>query len=118
MFFNETSFFEFDNHSNILLNSTIDNFIIELNDGILSAQLLFALPLRKEFKSLKLNISDLVQININQTNEAIGQQIHNYKFLLDSDGYYLSFDPDESSLEKSDSDQDVFIFKTLNAEVN
>lgn len=115
MEYNENDFFEFEKSTSILLNSVVDYFLIELKNNIYTATINFKFPHRRDYENLRINIEQINAVNINQTIETVGQQIHNYKFLIYEGSYYLSLDPDESSLDLTEEDQDFFLFKKLTA---
>ena len=115
MEYNENEFFEFEKSTSILLNSVVDYLSIELKNNIYTATINFKFPHRRDYEKLLINIEQINAVNINQTIETVGQQIHNYKFLMYEGGYYLSLDPDESSLDLTEEDQDFFLFNKLTA---
>ena len=118
MEYNEKEFFEFEKSTSIFLNSLVDFFLIEFKGNSFSAKINFNFPHRKDYQNIALNIEEISAISINQTIQSIGQQIHNYKFLIYNDSYYLSLDPDESSIELTEEDQDFFLFKKLTAHIS
>ena len=115
MKYNEIEFFEFEKNTSLLLNSVIDYLFIELRGHMSIVKIDFTFPQQKRYKKLSLELKDLDIVSINQTKESYGQQIHNYKFLHFKEKYYLSLDPDESSIELTEDDQDYFLFKKLSA---
>jgi len=115
MQYNEVEFFEFEKSTSIFLNSLVDYLLIEFNGNSFSARINFNFPHRKDYQNLQLYIEEISAVSINQTAQSIGQQIHTYKFLIHKGNYYLSLDPDESSLELTEEDQDFFLFKKLRA---
>lgn len=115
MNFNEIEFLKFEKSTAILLNSVINYLLVEFKNDKYTAKINFSLSNSLVYKELCINIEEVTAVNINQTIESAGQQIHNYKFFLYKDSYYLSLDPDESSLDLTEDDQDFFVFKKLAA---
>jgi hypothetical protein len=115
MEYSEKEFFDFEKSTSILLNSVIDYLFIELKNNLYNATIIFKFPFRKDYQNLKIFMEEITAININQTKQSIGQQIHSYKFLICNENYYLSLDPDESSEELTEEDQDFFLFRKLTA---
>ena len=115
MEYSEKEFFDFEKSTSLLLNSVVKYLFIELKNNLYNATIIFTFPFRKDYQNLEIYIQQIEAININQTRQSIGQQIHSYKFLVHNENYYLSLDPDESSEQLTEGDQDFFLFRKLTA---
>ncbi len=115
MSLNEKQFYEFDLLNKILSNATIVTMTIHFSSIDRYVNIEFSINFRKDYSYLRVLVKDLITVSINQNLDSINQQLHAYKFFFDGDCYYLSLDPDEMNSLISEDDQDVFIFRKLEA---
>lgn len=103
-------FLEFELTNKVLSNATITHLEIDFSNGCFHIMIKFELHNNRSYSTVLFKLQDVNHISINQSIESIQQQIHNYKLFEASNRFYLSLDPDESSEDILETDQDVFHF--------
>lgn len=64
-------------------------------------------------RNLKLRFADIREYSFNYTLDNYFYYIEDYKLLLKDDQFYISFDPDQSSENYSETDNDIILFGSI-----
>ena len=115
--YTENDFYDLDESSGFFWNSIVDYLSIEIINNLFKVVLKFRFPHRRDISEIRLTLTNLTSIYFIGETDMIGQQISSYKFLKRDIKYYLSLDPDESSVDETNEDNWVFVFTSLTAEI-
>jgi len=113
--FENDSVIPFFGNEHSLISSEIKAINIHFFEEILTIDIDLKLQYSKNDKNFRLRFSDVIEYSFYHNSNYYFYNVVNVKFFKINDLYYLSLDPDESCISKSDNDNDFILGKKLQA---
>ena len=98
-----------------LISSSVTSIRMSLFEYVLTVEVDVVLLYAKDHKKIRIRFLDVVEYAFYHRSDHSFYNVENLKFFTVDDLFYLSLDPDESSTDKLDTDNDFILSKGIQA---